>query len=743
LAAVLCAGVPVAHAAGDPSFVLTATAQDFGGYTPTLLANGYLSTLSGPRGTEAARAYLVGFMDYTADDVSRPAAIPGWTTIDYSTGPTPTGQAWLDKVPLDAARFEDYRQTLDLHEATLTTAYVYVDGARRTRIEVTTFVDQADPHLAASRFSITPDFDGTVELSFALTLWTAHQPRLPLAQLTGPQMEELLEAQGQSLAPAPPPTPDRAAIWYPGSTRVSAPEVDADELSLSLNGRAEQGLAMAEAASIGLPPDLKPVSVTVERGPYRLALNLRVAVRRQQTYVFSKFVAVSREGWGGDAAQDRRLAAAARNLGFEALLALHRGAWEQLWQTDIRIDGDPQAQQVVHSELYYLLSNSTADTAWPLGACAMTPGYTGHAFWDSDTWIFPALLLLHPERAKSLVRFRDRTLGAAQARARAHGYAGAMFPWESDPENGSEQTPHFAQVLGEREIHVNADIAIAQWQYYLATLDRDWLKREGWPVIRDVANFWASRATYVADHRRYEILHVTSVDEPYNDIPNDTFTNVSAARALALAGEAAAVVGERADPHWSTVARGMYVPTGGAPLHHLEFDPSVAVAEGAGFSSVLLTYPSLDLPMSDALRRSDYAASMPPQIDAAAVGNSMGFAPNSIMAATVGDAPAAAAWFDGNFTGGTLLGPFKVRSETARNNTDYFLTASGGYVQNLVYGFTGLRIRSDGLVQAYAPLLPAAWRRLTLQNVAFRGRRYDVSVFRDAAGRVRLEQHPR
>jgi len=39
-----------------------------------------------------------------------------------------------------------------------------------------------------------------------------------------------------------------------------------------------------------------------------------------------------------------------------------------------------------------------------------------------------------------------------------------MCPWKADPEYGTGQTPHFAYVLGEREIHVNADIAIAQWQ---------------------------------------------------------------------------------------------------------------------------------------------------------------------------------------------------------------------------------------------------------------------------------------
>jgi trehalose/maltose hydrolase-like predicted phosphorylase len=84
-----------------------------------------------------------------------------------------------------------------------------------------------------------------------------------------------------------------------------------------------------------------------------------------------------------------------------------------------------------------------------------------------------------------------------------------------------------------------------------------------------------------------------------------------------------------------------------------------------------------------------------------------------------------------------------VRTETATNNTGYFLTGSGAYVQNLLYGFTGLRIREAGLEAAYAPLLPAAWKSLTLRDVTFRGQHYDVVVARDASGRVALTRQLR
>jgi len=729
-----------ARGASDTSFQLSAGLENVPDYFPGYLGNGYLSTLTAPRGTEATRAYLVGFMDYAAGDMSRPAAIPGWTEIDFSPGGADERYGWLNRASLEAGHFSEYRQTLDLRAATLTTHYRFLDRGRSTAIEVRTLVSEAAPHLAATTFAFTPDYDGTVRLSFALLLWAQYAPRFPLAQLGGPEMEEAVAAQGLSLEAQPPATPDRAAVWYPGYTQVRSSDGDVATRSLWLEGEAQHGLSMAMAATLAVPEGVPATALSLRKDRYRLALDVSMKVQRGHTYVFTKYIAVSRAGWGGNATEDLALAREARAGGLERLLQQQRAAWDALWDADVLIVGDAQAQQVVHSELYYLLASTTANTAWPAGACAHTPGYADHAFWDSDTWIMPALLLLHPQRARSLLAFRTRTLEAARERARQHGFDGAMFPWESDPENGSEQTPHSAVVLADTEIHVNADVAIAQWQYFLATQDRAWLRTQGWPVIREVARFWASRATWNERAHRYEILHVTSVAESHNDIPNDTFTNVSAARALRIASDAARVVGERADPLWGRIAGELYIPFAADGQHHLPFDPAVALPseDFGGGPLALLFLPSLDLQMSKELRLSDYEfgirANSAERVGAAP----MGIAPRSIAAAMIGNEADAATWFATNFTGGSLKPPFNVRTETSSNNTGYFITGSGGYLQSLLYGFSGLRIREAGLVEAYAPVLPPGWKSLTLHNVSFRGRRMDIRIERAAAGAVRL-----
>ncbi|MEO7198979.1 MAG: glycoside hydrolase family 65 protein [Dokdonella sp.] len=730
---------PLAWTATDPSFLLTATSHDFASYFPGQLANGYLSTVTGPRGTEGNLAYLVGLMDYGKNDISRPAAIPGWSEIDYSTGPSDAGHFWMNQVELDPTVYQGYRQVLNLHDATLTTVYRYLDHGRATGIHVVSLVSQASPHLAASQLSITPEFDGVVQLSFALNLWAAHQPRLPLAKLSGDEMQTAVAANNLSLRAIPPATPDRAALWYHGDTHVLTDSGDRDDLTLQLDGRAEQGLGTAEAAAIALPTGLQPIEVKLVQSQYRLSLDLRIRVRKGRTYTFSKYVAISRAGWGGDSSTDLTLAKAARTAGFDALLNAHKAAWAALWKSDIHIDGDPRLQRVVHSDLYYLLANATSDTAWAIGACGLTTGYIGHIFWDSESWIFPALVLLHPSRARSLVMFRDRTLPAAQQRARERGLEGAMYPWEADPENGSEQTPHFAEVLGERENHVNADIAIAQWQYYLASGDKGWLKLHGWPVIRDIARYWASRATWNAGKQRYDILHVTSLEENYNDVPNDTFTNADAARALTVASAAAAVLGEHSDPRWTDIATRLYLPFSASGQHHLDMDERVR-HDPDDSDLAFLSFPSLDLPMSPQVRRNNYEIATQAMGRGDPTPSTMGLAPISIAAAAAGDEAGAARWIARNAAPDMFKPPFNVRPETASNNTGYFLTGSGGFVQSLIFGLSGLRIEAQGLVQRYPPLLPPTWKSMTVQNITFRGQHYDVTIDRDADGKPRLRR---
>ncbi|RUL62142.1 glycoside hydrolase family 65 protein [Dyella dinghuensis] len=733
----LCGSTASAFGATDPSFLLTGTADNFGSYFPSYLANGYFSTMTSPRGTEPDRAYMVAFMDYSKGDIARPAAIPGWSEIDYNPG-----GGWLNATRLDKKIFADYSQTLDMHDGTLTTRYRFDYANKQTDVQVVTFVSQADPHLAATQISLTPQFDGEVELTFPIRLWSEYQPRFPIGSMTGDQMIAAVIASGQNLDNKPVPTPDRAAVWYPGYTQIQSSDGDTRQLTLWLDGRAAQGLSMAEAAAIALPAGLSADSVKLDKTSNLLSLHITAKVKKGTTYTFTKYIAASRQDWGGAAKDDVALVQQARQTGFTALLDKHQSAWHELWKSDIVVDGDQQVQKAIHSDLYYLLSNTTVGTAWPMGACALTPNYAGHAFWDSDSWVFPALLLLHPDRAKPIVMFRSRTMQPARERAIQYGAKGTMYPWEADPQTGVDNTPHFAYGVF-REIHVNADIAIAQWQYYLASNDTAWLKQYGWPVIHDVAEFWTSRVTYNQAKDRYEIMHVTSPDEAYDDVPNDSFTNAAARKALLIAIEAAKLVGQPADPKWSVIASKMYVPFLDKEQRHLDFDESVPHDKitWMGSSLAWLMYPNLDLSMSDTVRRNDFDFQLHELKVHGDDPNEMMMVMLAVGASELGDAKSAGDWIQRNLAG-FLKPPFNVRTETVANNAGYILATSAGFVQSMVYGLTGLRIDDKGLDAAYAPQLPPSWKSLTLRHVSFRGKLYDITVQRDASGKAQLTRQP-
>ncbi|MGO8787339.1 MAG: glycoside hydrolase family 65 protein [Terriglobia bacterium] len=750
--------VPCSHMVGaDSSFEFTATEKDFKLYFPAYLANGFFTTTTSLRGTDPAPSYMVAFMDYTSGDVSRPAAIPSWAEIDYFDG-----SAWLNQSPITPVGFRDYRQNLNMFDGRIETHYTWVDGSRSSLIEVNTFVSEAAPHLACASLTLTPGFNGRVRLRFTLRPHAAPRNRLAMAKLGGAALEKAVadmhaklvltdptapeRAQGERVTGPvveSPTAPDRAALWYPGELQVQASGGDAGQTLIWITGRGAGGLEMAEAAAVELPGNLKPVQAKLSRSGQLVELEIAADVQKDKTYTFTKYVAASREGWGGLKEAVVGWAGDARKQGIAGLLSDHEAAWHKLWKADIVVEGNDEIQKVIHADLFSLLENSTQETRWAMQGMGLSPYYMGHVFWDSDSWDFPALVLLHPERAKSLVTYRFHTLSQAEARAKARGYKGAMYPWESDPEKGIDFTPAIAGAFAEREIHVNADAAIAQWQYYLATGDLEWLRQYGYPVIRDVAEFWTSRSTYNGQKDRYEILHVTSPDEAYNDVPNDAFTNGAAQKALRVAVQSSRALGLAPDPKWEEVAQKMYIPFSQSEQRHLDFDETVPHDKKTWMGSSIswLAYPQLDLSMSNAVRKNDFDFAIKALSDLTPDANDMVPVMLGIEAAELGDAAQSYKWLEFSM-GGFLKPPFDVRSETAKNNAIYNLSISAGFLENFLYGFTGLRFTEQGLASAYPAILPAAFKSVTLKGISLHSQRFDFILRRDETGKVQLIQRP-
>ncbi len=150
----------------------------------------------------------------------------------------------------------------------------------------------------------------------------------------------------------------------------------------------------------------------------------------------------------------------------------------------------------------------------------------------------------------------------------------------------------------------------------------------------------------------------------------------------------------------------------------------------------LLAYP-LGVPMSEQAKRSQLAQAARSLL-AEGPGAMMGSTLLSVDAAELGDRALIDSLLPHSYQP-HLKGPFLMLSETPTNDAVDFVTGAGGFLQQVIYGYTGLRLRDGGLEPAFPAILPSKITRLILRNIYSRGKRYDVLI--DANGR-RMVPHP-
>ena len=415
--------------------------------------------------------------------------------------------------------------------------------------------------------------------------------------------------------------------------------------------------------------------------------------------------------------QAERLTIYAKLEGRDRLLQFHEKAWADLWKSDIQIEGDPQSQQDVHSMLYHLYSFVREGTAYspsPMGLSGL--GYNGHVFWDTELWMYPGLLVMQPELAKSMIEYRYQRLEAARRNAFANGFKGAMFPWES-AESGVEETPVWA-LSGPFEHHITADVAIAAWNYYAVTQDKGWLREKGYPILSATADFWASRVERNGPGR-YDIKNVVAADEWAENVDNNAFTNAAAKANLQYATQAARLLGVTPDPDWAHVASNIPVlkMENGVTQEHATYK-----GEGIKQADVnLLAYPLKEVTDPKQVQRDlEYYETRVPNEGTPAMTQGV-FA---LLYARLGNADKAYHWFKDAYVP-NLNPPFRVIAETKGGTNPYFATGAGGILQAVLMGFGGLEITPTGIKQIKS-VLPKNWKSLTITGVGPENKTYTV-----------------
>ena len=391
--------------------------------------------------------------------------------------------------------------------------------------------------------------------------------------------------------------------------------------------------------------------------------------------------------------------------GHDRLIRFHNKAWDELWKSDIIIEGDDESQLAVRSALYHLYSFVREGTSYspsPMGLSGL--GYNGHVFWDTEIWMYPAILVLHPEMARSMVEYRYERLKEAKHNAFAHGYKGAMYPWESAA-SGNEETPVWA-LSGPFEHHITADVAIAAWNYYCVTQDKNWLREKGYPVLKECADFWASRVERNGPGH-YDIKNVVAADEWAENVDNNAFTNAAARATLKFATDAAKLLGVVADADWMNVYNNIPIlkMDNGVTREHATYN-----GEGIKQADVnLLAYPLKEISDPKQIRKDlEYYETRVPNEGTPAMTQAI-FA---LLYARLGEGDKAYHFFKDAYLPNQNP-PFNVLAETKGGTNPYFLTGAGGLIQSVLNGFGGIDITSGGLIQVKSSL-PSKWKSLTI-----------------------------
>lgn len=423
----------------------------------------------------------------------------------------------------------------------------------------------------------------------------------------------------------------------------------------------------------------------------------------------------------------------------------HEDFWSEFWTTRITIDGPTEDQDALDSFLFYLRTGTAPNGFYPIGPYGLSSQtYNGHTFWDADLWLFPALALLDPVRARSIPNYRIATASAAQGnfKERRSWYReppaasdvakvdALQFPWESSV-SGLEVSPTETK----QQHHITGSV---MWGLKMASdlglADSSTVNKIG----AQAARFYKFRAVPMAttqvrsaDSSKSQslltILQVVSPDEhQFGD--HDLYTNAIA------------------DWTMRQFAPKVRTPRYFYPQDDLSYlnyanDPIRGYKQTSGLLAVFpLQDPLVEanaLPMIErfADKVSKNGPAMSDSIHA------------TIWARLDRRDKAYEAW---KRSWKDFVDPrFHLFSEKRSRVSAYFTTGAAGSLNTVLYGFLGIRIDNkpqagarwsvhlrNGSWLSIKPRLPRQWRSVTVNGLQILGRTYTLNVVGDSVAVV-------
>lgn len=476
-----------------------------------------------------------------------------------------------------------------------------------------------------------------------------------------------------------------------------------------------------------------------------------------------KFLAYGWSSRRSKAALRDQIAAAlaeARHTGWDGLLADQRSYLDVFWErADVELEGDAELQQAVRFGLFHTLQAGARGERRAIAAKGLTgPGYDGHTFWDTETFVLPVLTYTVPDAAREALRWRHATLSLARERAKLLGLAGAVFPWRTIA--GQECSSYWP--AGTAAFHVGADIAHAVGRYQAAAEDDAFEREAGLELLIETARLWRSLGHHDSEGR-FRIDGVTGPDEYSAIADNNIYTNLMAQQNLRSAADAVGHHPDRAGElgadleeaaAWRDAADTIFVPydeklgvhpQAEAFTEHQAWDFAHTAPEQY---PLLLHFPYFDLYRKQVVKQADLVLALHlcgdafsdeakardfAYYDALTVrDSSLSACTQAVVAAEVGHLELAYDYF-----GEAALIDLDNLEHNTRDGL-HIASLAGAWIV-AVAGFGGMRDHDGSLT--FAPRLPERLSRLAF-GLCFRGRRLKVEVEPQKARYSLLEGAP-
>lgn len=404
---------------------------------------------------------------------------------------------------LKYCRVRDFRRELDMRQAKLTRSFVWEDtDGKETAFLFTRFLSMADNNLACVTVEATPlNYSGYISFRPFLDGDVVNED-----SNYGEKFWDELKH-----------------------------EVDAKQ-ALLVTQTKKSGFIQATAMAVKVFSDGEVCHADPELicCPKRVGYDLKIYAAQGHKIALQKYVSVvTSRDYDAKLLEETALAKlqGAFQKGYHVLFAEHCREMARKWEeSDIIIEGDPKAQQGIRYNIFQLNQTYTGkDPRLNIGPKGFTgEKYGGSTYWDTEAFCFPFYLYTNEEVAKNLLYYRYLHLERARENARKLGCQGALYPMVTM----DGQECHNEWEITFEEIHRNAAIAYAIYNYTNYTGNKTYLFTYGLEVLAEISRYWADRVSFNPRKDQYMILGVTGPNEYDNNVNNNWYTNTMAAWVL-------------------------------------------------------------------------------------------------------------------------------------------------------------------------------------------------------------------